>query len=153
MVHTGGWTQQTIQHEHGVGSIMRRYFTISTRYLAAAFLITTGIATYSCTDTGSIDPGPQLAGLSVSGTSLQPPFAKETPRYNVDLPITTAAVTVVATKSDPNDVVSGAITLPAGQTTGQAVIPSPGPGSSKDVSLTVTSPDGERRSTPLRSGQ
>lgn len=124
---------------------MRRCFTIATRSLAAVFLITTGIATYSCTDTGSIDPGPQLAGLSVLGTSLQPPFAKETTHYNVDLPITTASITVVATKSDPNDVVSGVITLPAGQATGQAVIPPPGPGSSKDVSLTITSPDGRAK--------
>lgn len=145
--HMGGWTQQTIQQdlENRVGFIMRLCFTIATRYLAAVFLITTGIATYSCTDTGSIDPGPQLAGLSVPGTSLQPPFTKETTHYNVDLPLTTAAITVVATKSDPSDVVSGAITLPAGQTTGQAVIPSPGPGSSKDVSLTVTSPDGRAK--------
>lgn len=143
----GGWTQQIIQQESEniVGSNMRRCFSIATGYLAAAFLITTGIATYSCTDTGSIDPGPQLASLSVPGTSLQPPFARETTRYNVDLPITTAAVTVVATKSDPSDVLSGAVTIPAGQATGQAIIQSPGPGSIRDVSLTVTSPDGRAK--------
>ena len=123
----------------------RRCFTIATRYLATALLITTGIATYSCTDTGSIDPGPQLASVSVSGTSLQPPFVMETTRYNVDLPVNTSAVTVVATKSDPNDVLSGAVTAPAGQATGQGIIESPGPGSSKDVTLTVTSPDGRAK--------
>jgi len=74
-----------------------------------------------------------------------PPFTREITRYNVDLPITTAAVTVVATKSDPNDVLPGAVTIPAGQATGQAIIQSPGPGSSRDVSLTVTSPDGRAK--------
>ena len=124
---------------------MRRYVTNLTHYLTAAILIAIGLTAYSCTDTGSIDPGPQLTSLSVSGASLQPPFASDTTRYTVDLPLTIAAVTVVATKSDPSDVISGAMTLPAGQTTGQAVIPSPGPGSSKDVSLTVTSPDGRAK--------
>jgi hypothetical protein len=42
-------------------------------------------------------------------------------------------------------VLSGAITAPAGQATGQTTIPPPGPGSTKDVSLTVTSPDGRAK--------
>jgi hypothetical protein len=147
MVHTGGWTN-SIQQEKVVGfrSIMRRFFTIPARYSAITLLVgTAGLSIYGCTDAGSIDPGPQLASLSVSGASLQPPFTSETTGYSVDLPSNTSDVTVSATKSDPNDVLSGAVTAPAGQTTGQTTIPSPGPGSTKDISLTVTSPDGKAK--------
>jgi hypothetical protein len=102
---------------------MRHFFTIPAGYVAITLLIgTTGLGIYGCTDTGSIDPGPQLANLSVSGASLQPPFTSETTGYIVDLPSTTSNLTVSATKSDPNDVLSGAITSPAGQATGQTTI-------------------------------
>jgi hypothetical protein len=125
---------------------MRRFFTIPARCVAITFLVgTADLGVNGCTDTGSIDPGPQLASLSVSGASLQPPFAAETSDYDVDLPSNSPDVTVSATKSDPNDVLSGAITSPAGQATGQTTIPPPGPGSTKDVSLTVTSPDGRAK--------
>ncbi len=126
--------------------IIRHFFTVTARYAAITLLVgTAGLGIEGCQDSGSIDPGPQLAGLSVSGASLQPPFTSETTVYNVDLPGNVPDVTVSATKSDPNDVLSGAITVPAGQTTGTTTIPSPGPGSTKDVSLTVTSPDGRAK--------
>jgi Cadherin-like beta sandwich domain len=125
---------------------MRRFFTIPARYAVIVLLVgANGFGIYGCQDTGSIDPGPQLAGLSVSSASLQPPFASETTGYIVDLPSATSDLTVSATKSDPNDVLSGVITAPAGQATGQATISPPGPGSTKDISLTVTSPDGRAK--------
>ena len=125
---------------------MRRFFIIPIRHVAITlFAGAIGLGLYGCQDTGSIDPGPQLAGLSVSGASLQPPFASETTGYIVDLPSATPDLTVSATKSDANDVLSGAITAPAGQATGQTTISPPGPGSTKDISLTVTSPDGRAR--------
>jgi hypothetical protein len=124
---------------------MRCFFTLG-RYSAIMLLLGTAcFGLYSCNDTASVDPGPQLAGLSVSGASLQPPFAAETMGYSVDIPGNTPEVTVSATKSDPNDVLSGAVTAPAGQAAGQATISAPGPGSTKDVSLTVTSPDGRAK--------
>lgn len=123
-----------------------RHFTIPVRYVAITLLVgTAGLGLDGCTDTGSIDPGPQLAGLSVSGASLQPSFTSETSGYSVDLPGNSPDVTISATKSDPNDVLSGAVTAPVGQATGQATIPPPGPGSTKDVSLTITSPDGRAK--------
>lgn len=126
--------------------IMRHFFTVTARYAAITLLVgTAGLGIDGCQDTGSIDPGPQLAALSVSGASLQPPFTSETTVYSVDLPGNAPDVTVSATKSDPNDVLSGAITAPAGQATGTTTIPSPGPGSTKDVSLTITSPDGRAK--------
>lgn len=125
---------------------MKHYFIIPARYVAIILLIgTTGLNLSGCQDTASVDPGPELANLSVSDASLQPPFASETTGYIVDLSSTTSALTVSATKTDPNDVISGAITAPAGQTTGQTTIPPPGPGATKDVSLTVASPDGRAK--------
>lgn len=125
---------------------MKHLFTTYTQYLAVALLVgTIGFGTAGCTDTGSIDPGPQLAGLSVSGASLQPPFTSDTTSYSVDLPSNQQDVTISATKSEPNDVLSGAVTAPAGQVTGQATVQAPGPGSTKDVSLTVTSSDGRAK--------
>lgn len=125
---------------------MRRFFAMPARYAAITLLVGTAcLGNYGCTDTGSIDPGPQLASLSVSNASLQPPFAGETTGYSVDLPSNIPDVTVAATKSDPNDVLSGAVTAPAGQPTGQTTVSPPGPGSTKDVSLTVTSPDGRAK--------
>lgn len=125
---------------------MRRIFGRPTQYLALTLLVGfTALSIGSCKDTASIDPGPQLAGLSVSGTSLQPPFAAETTGYSADLPANAVDLTVSATKSDPNDVLSGAVTAPAGQATGQTTIQAPGAGSTKDVSLTVTAPDGRAK--------
>jgi Cadherin-like beta sandwich domain len=125
---------------------MRRFFIIPIRHVAITlFSGAIGLGLYGCQDTGSVDPGPQLVDLSVSGASLQPPFASETTGYIVDLPSATSDLTVSATKSDANDVLSGAISAPAGQATGQATISPPGPGSTKDISLTVTSPDGRAK--------
>lgn len=125
---------------------MKHFLSIPAQYLVLAlFLVTTGLGLGGCKDTASVDPGPQLAGLSVSGASLQPPFTSETTSYSVDLPGNSPDVTVSATKSDPNDVLSGAITAPAGQATGQTTVQAPGPGSTKDVSLTVTSSDGRAK--------
>ena len=125
---------------------MKHLFTMPAQYLALALLVgTTGFATSGCTDTGSIDPGPQLASLSVSGASLQPPFTSDTTGYTVDLSGTQQDVTISATKSDPNDVLSGGVTAPAGQATGQATVQAPGPGSTKDVSFTVSSSDGRAK--------
>lgn len=125
---------------------MKHRFFIPAQYLALTLLLgTTGLGISGCRNTGSVDPGPQLISLSVSGASLQPSFASETTSYSVDVPNGIQAVTVSATKSEPRDVLSGAITAPSGQATGQATIQAPGPGSTKDVSLTVTSSDGRAK--------
>jgi len=125
---------------------MKHLFTIPAQYVALALLAgITGLGTSGCTDTGSIDPGPHLAGLSVTGASLQPPFSSDTTSYTVDLPGNQQDIIISATKSEPNDVLSGGVTAPAGQVTGQATIQSPGPGSTKDVSLTVSSSDGRAK--------
>lgn len=125
---------------------MKHRSPIPVQYLALILLIgTISFGAYGCSNTGSLDPGPQLANLSVSGASLQPPFSSDTTGYTVDLSGTQQDITISATKSAANDVLSGVIIAPAGQVTGQATIQAPGPGSTKDVSLTVTSSDGRAK--------
>jgi Cadherin-like beta sandwich domain len=125
---------------------MKCLFTFSAQSVALSLLLgATGFSFDGCTDTGSIDPGPQLANLFVSGASLQPPFSSDTTSYSVDLSSNQQDITISATKSETSDVLSGAITAPAGQATGQTTIQAPGPGSTKDVSLTITSSDGRAK--------
>ncbi len=142
-----GWLdQQSLQQDKCRESIVKHHFTIPAQYLVRTLLLgIIGLGIEGCTNTGSIDPGPQLTSLSVSGTSLQPPFSGETTSYSIDLPSNTQDVTISATKSDPRDVLSGAVTAQAGQVTGQATIQAPGSGSTKDVSVIVTSSDGRAK--------
>jgi hypothetical protein len=81
-----------------------------------------------------------LEALTVSPGDLEPAFASETENYAVEVPTTVTSVTVTATKSDPNAVISGSL-----PNQGQAVIPLDGPGTSKTVSITVTAPNGNRK--------
>jgi len=78
----------------------------------------------------------ELSSLTVSSGSLTPGFSPGTLNYTADVATGVTSVDVVATKSDPNAVVSG--DLP---NSGQATIPLDGPGSSKTVSVTVTAPN------------
>lgn len=83
---------------------MKHRSPIPVQYLALILLIgTISFGAYGCSNTGSLDPGPQLANLSVSGASLQPPFAGDTSSYNVDLPSNQQDITISATKSEPKN--------------------------------------------------
>jgi hypothetical protein len=78
-----------------------------------------------------------LEALDVTPGTLEPEFSPGTETYAVDVAHTVTNVTVTATKSDPNAVLSGDV--PNG---GRATIQLDGPGTSKTVSMTVTAPDG-----------
>ncbi|MDF0674441.1 MAG: cadherin-like beta sandwich domain-containing protein [Nitrospira sp.] len=87
-----------------------------------------------------------LSGVTVTPGSLVPTFASSTTSYTVDVATDVTEVTVTATKSDPNAVLSGAITDPgAGQATGQANIPLGGAGTTTPVTITVTAPNGNSK--------
>lgn len=77
-----------------------------------------------------------LEALNVSPGSLDPAFSAGTTQYSVEVATDVIAVTVTATKSDLNAVISGDI--PNG---GQANIALDGPGTSKTVSIIVTAPN------------
>lgn len=78
-----------------------------------------------------------LSRLTVSAGSLTPTFAPNRLNYTVDVAFDVTSVTVSATKSDPASVISGDV-----PNSGQANIPLGAQGTSKNVSITVTAPNG-----------
>jgi hypothetical protein len=83
-----------------------------------------------------------LSALSVTGGPLVPAFAQSTLNYTVGVSNNLDSVTVSATKADLNAVMSGDVGAPAGTATGSASISLDVPGTSKNVSITVTAPNG-----------
>jgi len=81
-----------------------------------------------------------LSALTVAPGSLTPRFAADTLNYTVNVPADVAGVTVSATKANPDAVISGDV--PNG---GQATIPLDGPGTSTNISITVTAPNGDSK--------
>ena len=83
-----------------------------------------------------------LSALTVTPGTLAPTFTSGTLNYAVDVATNVTTVTVAATKSDPDAVMSGSVAAGTGAATGQATLPLDGPGTSKNVSITVTAPNG-----------
>jgi hypothetical protein len=86
-----------------------------------------------------------LQSLSISPGALAPSFRSNRLTYTVDVEENVSSVTVSATKSDPNAVMSGDVAAGAGTATGQSTISLDGPGTSRVVSITVTAPSGSSR--------
>jgi hypothetical protein len=87
-----------------------------------------------------------LSAMSVSVGSLAPPFSPGTVNYSVEAPASVDQITVSATKSDPNAVMSafGSTIAAAGIQAGQATTPL-GLGTSTPVAIIVTAPDGSQK--------
>lgn len=85
-----------------------------------------------------------LSTLIVTGGPLVPDFAANTTTYTVDVPFSIGSVTVSATKSDPNAVMSGDVTAGVGVPTGQATFPLL-PLLPRTVSITVMAPNGDSK--------
>lgn len=85
-----------------------------------------------------------LSALTVTPGTLDPPFTSGTLNYTVEVAIDVTEVTVAATKSDPDAVMSGDVTAGTGVATGERTIPLnllfP-----TDVSITVTAPNGDSK--------
>ncbi|HWF59183.1 MAG TPA: cadherin-like beta sandwich domain-containing protein [Nitrospira sp.] len=86
-----------------------------------------------------------LSALSVNPGPLVPAFAASTLSYQVDVGSGVTSVTVVATKADPRAVMSGSVNAGPGVATGKAPISLDGPGTSKEISITVAVPNGEAK--------
>jgi hypothetical protein len=78
-----------------------------------------------------------LSALTVAPGDLSPAFASGRQNYTVDVATDVTSVSIVATKSDPNAVLSGDV-----PDQGQTMIPLGGPGTTKDVFITVTAQNG-----------
>ena len=85
-----------------------------------------------------------LSALTVTPGTLDPNFTAGTLNYTVDVATDVTSVIVSATKSDPNAVISGDVS-----NQGQATVQLDGPGTSKNVSITVTAPNGSSKTYRL----
>ena len=81
-----------------------------------------------------------LSALTITGGPLTPAFTSDGVTYTVDVAATEPSVTVAATKSDPNAVISGNV-----PNEGTATIPLDGPGTSKTISIIVTAANGSSK--------
>ena len=94
-------------------------------------------STYSVRVTRLLSSDDNLKTLTVTQGTLSPPFAADHRTYTVDVATNVSSVTVNATKSDPEAVISSSL-----NNDGRAVIPLDGPGTNRTVSITVTAPNG-----------
>ena len=102
---------------------------------------TTKSRTYTVVlNTASLVGNNDLSGLGVIPGPLTPAFASGQQNYTLDVATDVTTVSVSATKSDPNAVISGDV-----PNTGQAVISLGGPGTTKDVLMTVTAQNGNAK--------
>jgi hypothetical protein len=87
-----------------------------------------------------------LSALSMNAGSLSPPFAPGTVNYSVEVAASVDRITVSATKSDPNAVMSalGSVIAASGVATGH-VSATPVPGTAIPVPIVVTAPDGSQK--------
>jgi hypothetical protein len=97
-------------------------------------------STYTATVTRLLSSDNNLSALTVTPGILAPTFTSGTPNYTVDVATTVTSVTVAATKADPDAVISGDM-----PNDGQATIQLGGPGTSRNVSITVTAPNGSSK--------
>ncbi len=81
-----------------------------------------------------------LSSLTVAPGGLSPAFSPGRLNYTADVATDVTSVSISATKSDPNAVLSGDV-----PNEGQAIIPLGGPGTSKDVLMTVTAQNGNAK--------
>jgi hypothetical protein len=95
---------------------------------------------YSITVNRLLSSDNNLRALEVDPGTLDPPFAAGTLQYTVGVATDVTQVTVTATKSDPDAVISGAV-----PNEGAAIVPLDGPGTQKDISITVTAPNGNHK--------
>jgi Cadherin-like beta sandwich domain len=96
--------------------------------------------TYTVTVTRLLSSDNNLSALTVTPGSLAPTFTSSTLDYTVNVATTVSSVTVSATKSDLNAVLSGDV-----PNQGQATIQLDGPGTSKVISVIVTAPNGDSK--------
>ncbi len=122
---------------------MHRTVTVMGQCLASILSLTVFLSPSGCKDTGSISEGPQvrLSSLSVSEPGLQPAFSSAVTNYTLNVPPTVASVTVTATPENS----STNITI-AGTASRNLSVDLTQPGSSKDITITLTEQSGSQSS-------
>lgn len=120
---------------------MRCMFTISGQYFTVLILATMGFLSSGCGSSASISQGPDvpLANLTINPGTLQPAFSSNTVNYGANVSPAVGAVTVTATPQD-----STATVTIAGTATQSHTVTLGAPGSSKDITIVVTSRSGSQ---------
>ncbi len=101
---------------------------------------TGGESTYTVNVTRLLSSDNSLKTLTVTPGSLSPLFDPTKPDYTLNVATDIPSVTIAAAKSDPGAVLSGNVS-----NDGRASIQLDGPGTSKEVSVIVTAPNGESK--------
>lgn len=97
---------------------------------------------YTITVTRLLSSDNDLSSLRINTGSFNPTFAPGITTYTVNVATDVTEVTLSATKSDPDAVMSGSVLAGPGQASGQATIPLSGPGTGTPVSISITAPSG-----------
>jgi Cadherin-like beta sandwich domain/delta endotoxin len=109
----------------------------STKTIPIVLTTQTGTdSTYAVRVTRLLSSDNDLKTLTVTPGSLSPAFTSDNPTYTVDVATDISSVTVTATKSDQDAVISGTLS-----NNGAGTIQLDGPGTKKTVSITVTAPN------------
>lgn len=95
---------------------------------------------YGCSQQGLLSGQQRLVEIAGHPSRIVPAFASSEQNYTLDVATDVTSVIMAATKSDPNAVLSGDV-----PNDGQAVIPLGGPGTTKDVLITVTAQNGSAK--------
>lgn len=108
--------------------------------------------TYTVTVTRLLSSDNNLSTLTVTPGSLAPTFTSSTLDYSVNVANTVGQVTVTATKADPGavmlieSILISPVTIPGGTpSSGPVNIPLTGPGTNTVVRITVTAPNGSKK--------
>lgn len=109
----------------------------STKTISIVLTTQTGTeSTYAVQVTRPLSSDNNLKTLVATPGPLSPTFTPGHLSYTVDVATTVTSVTLTASKSDPDAVISGNLT-----NEGRATIQLDGPGTSKTIAITVTAPN------------
>ena len=109
----------------------------STKTIPIVLTAQTGLeSTYAVNVTRLLSGDNNLKTVTVTPGPLIPAFTSDQPTYTVDVATNVTGVTVIATKSDSEAVISGDLS-----NDGRATIQLDGPGTSKTIAITVTAPN------------
>lgn len=113
----------------------------STKTVSIVLTTQTGTdSTYTVRVTRLLSSDNNLKTLTVTPGPVSPSFTSDRLTYTVDVDTNISAVTIAATKSDPDAVLSGDVS-----NEGRATIQLDGPGTQRIVSITVTAPNQTRK--------
>ena len=113
----------------------------STKTISIVLTTQTGAdSTYTVRVTRLLSSDNNLKSLAITPGPVSPSFTSDRLTYTVDVATNISAVTIAATKSDPDAILSGDVS-----DEGRATIQLDGPGTQKIVSITVTAPNQTRK--------